>query len=285
MRVSLDGYEDYAADLVVKENETANPGLITLSRSMGNVEVASDPAGIDFELTPEGSFGVSLEANPLSGKTPATLTAVPAGRYMLVARRPGWPDYREAVNIERNNTAHVTARFASGKIRIISIPDKAKVLVNGVALGQTPLLLDDQKPGDVHYQIVLAGYDPIEIFGTAESGKIETLTTTLERSDRLARPSEVDQIPEAVTQVGPDMKRGSFTSGVIIIGLTVDRDGLPRDLRIEKATDRVLGQLCMEAAAQWRFKPAMKKGVPVNVRVSLPFTIRPIDAPATPLGP
>ena len=58
-----------------------------------------------------------------------------------------------------------------------------------------------------------------------------------------------------------------------MISLVVDRDGTPKDLKVESSTDVEFGRRCLAAAAQWRFRPGTIKGVPVKTRVSLPFKL------------
>ena len=58
-----------------------------------------------------------------------------------------------------------------------------------------------------------------------------------------------------------------------MISLTIDRDGTPKDLKVDSASDPEFGRRCLAAAAQWRFKPATIKGIPVKTRVALPFKL------------
>jgi TonB family protein len=113
--------------------------------------------------------------------------------------------------------------------------------------------------------------------GTVEPERNLHLEAELEASaERIARINELDVRPEPVTRVQPMLSYTMETlGGNVTISLVVDRDGTPKNLRIDKQSDPELGKRCLEAASQWRFKPGMIKGKPVKTRVTLPFIINP----------
>ena len=59
----------------------------------------------------------------------------------------------------------------------------------------------------------------------------------------------------------------------VLINLVVDRDGVPRCLLILRNAGAGWDQAAIDAALQWRFKPAFYKGeaVPVSLNVELPI--------------
>jgi TonB family protein len=63
--------------------------------------------------------------------------------------------------------------------------------------------------------------------------------------------------------------------GFVMISLTVGKDGVPTDLKIEQQSNPGLGRVCLAAAAKWRFKPGTIQGKPVRSRVSIPFKFQP----------
>jgi TonB family protein len=113
------------------------------------------------------------------------------------------------------------------------------------------------------------------VSGLIEPEKLLRLNTTFRSEDRIARLSELDERPSPTKTVEPtgtnrELEKMGATA---TIALTIDRDGTPKDLKIESASDPDFGRRCLEAAKQWRFKPATIKGVPVKTRVSLPFRL------------
>ena len=55
----------------------------------------------------------------------------------------------------------------------------------------------------------------------------------------------------------------------IIVGLIVDRNGLPQDLHIVRGVGMGLDENAIAAVRKYRFKPARKKGSPVAVRLNV----------------
>lgn len=64
------------------------------------------------------------------------------------------------------------------------------------------------------------------------------------------------------------------TQGVCLIALIVDAQGLPRNARVIRSLDPGLDQNALDAVMKYRFKPAMKAGVPVPVMITLEVNFR-----------
>ena len=113
--------------------------------------------------------------------------------------------------------------------------------------------------------------------GTVEPEQRLRLEAELEASaEHIARISELDTPPVAIKRVQPSLTyRMEQTGGNATMSCVIDRDGVPQNLRVDKQTDAELGKRCLEAAAQWRFKPGMIQGKAVKTRVSVPFIISP----------
>lgn len=69
----------------------------------------------------------------------------------------------------------------------------------------------------------------------------------------------------------PDaLSRGKEGSTTVVA--TVDKDGVVKSAEIgESSGDAVLDQSAMSAALQWKFKPALQDGVPIESQVRIPF--------------
>lgn len=88
--------------------------------------------------------------------------------------------------------------------------------------------------------------------------------------------SEV-QPPEKTKWPGPDYplgKKFACQQGLVILKAVVDRDGLPREPRVLKADDRVLGFLALRTLGRWRFEPARLDGEPVAYAYTLTMNFR-----------
>jgi hypothetical protein len=94
----------------------------------------------------------------------------------------GWPDEQKEINVEpqRDNAVHFV--FANGSVKITSAPGGATVIANRKDLGQTPLVIEEVKPGDVTYELRLSGYKPGSVSGKVEPQQQTFLAARLERS-------------------------------------------------------------------------------------------------------
>jgi TonB family protein len=62
--------------------------------------------------------------------------------------------------------------------------------------------------------------------------------------------------------------------GAVTVTLIVDEHGLPKDINIVKKLGMGLDEQAVKTIEQWRFKPAMKDGAPVQVRVTIEMIFR-----------
>jgi len=82
----------------------------------------------------------------------------------------------------------------------------------------------------------------------------------------------VEELPEAITKVPPtypDQAREARVQGTLLIKALVLEDGTVGDCRVVNSIP-LLDEAAVAAVRQWRFKPAMSKGVPVAVWVDVP---------------
>src|SRR5262249_13745930 len=119
-------------------------------------------------ITSEASRAEIFVDGKSRGRTPLRLE-LPVRSHELMAHLDGWPNEQQKIDIDpqRENAVHFV--FANGSVKITSAPGGAVVIGNGRELGQTPLVIEEVKPGDVTYELRLGGYK-----STSVSGKVET---------------------------------------------------------------------------------------------------------------
>jgi periplasmic protein TonB len=61
----------------------------------------------------------------------------------------------------------------------------------------------------------------------------------------------------------------AFTSGVVRIQIVVTLEGGVRDPKVVAGLNDRQDRKAVEAVTQWRFKPALRQGEPVNVRATV----------------
>jgi len=151
----------------IQRGETAQKSFAFVN---GTVSITSEPPGADM----------LIDGIP-HGRTPLRIE-LPARSHELIARLDGWPVERQALSVDgqHENSAHFV--FANGSAKITSAPGGATVLANGRALGQTPLVIEGVRPGDVTYELQLAGYKPASVSGKVKPQQQTFLAMRLEKS-------------------------------------------------------------------------------------------------------
>lgn len=87
----------------------------------------------------------------------------------------------------------------------------------------------------------------------------------------------VDELPEAIHSVPPEYPeraRAAGISGTVMVQVLVARDGQVREVKIVKSIPE-LDEAAIEAARQYRFKPARSEEVAVPVWVAVPMQFPP----------
>ncbi|PYI40540.1 MAG: hypothetical protein DMF12_13005, partial [Verrucomicrobia bacterium] len=155
----------------------------------GNVEVQrGDTTSKSFafvsaitNITSEPSGAEIFVDGKSHGRTPLRLD-LPARAHELVAHLNGWPDEQQKIDVsaQRENAARFV--FANGSVKITSAPGGATVTGNGKELGQTPLVIEEVKSGDVTYELRLSGYKAGSVSGKVEPQQQTFLAARLEKS-------------------------------------------------------------------------------------------------------
>lgn len=82
-----------------------------------------------------------------------------------------------------------------------------------------------------------------------------------------------DTNPVPVKVVNPTNLPRTFVKSTVNIALTVDENGVPKDIQAVGRVDKALAARVVAAVAQWRFSPKQVDGVPVSGRFVLPIEV------------
>ncbi|MEY2544014.1 MAG: eukaryotic-like serine/threonine-protein kinase [Verrucomicrobiota bacterium] len=115
------------------------------------------------------------------GRTPLRLE-LPARSHDLAAHLDGWPNEQQKIEIDPKQQNAAQFVFANGSVKITSAPGGATVTTSGKELGQTPLVIEEVKPGDVTYELRLGGYKTTSVSGKVEPQQQVFLAARLEKS-------------------------------------------------------------------------------------------------------
>ena len=86
-----------------------------------------------------------------------------------------------------------------------------------------------------------------------------------------------DQAPEPTKQVNPkypDLATKARTEGTVWTQVWIDESGNVTKATVTKSDAEIFNQPAVDAAMQWKFKPAKKDGKPIAVWVSIPFRFK-----------
>ncbi|HEY3898887.1 MAG TPA: bifunctional serine/threonine-protein kinase/formylglycine-generating enzyme family protein [Chthoniobacter sp.] len=148
----------------VEQNETLTKDF---EFALGVIDVTSDPPGatISVDGEPVGS------AVPAGGGSPPLELKVAEGQHDVSAQYRGWPVQHKVVDADHTAPVEADFEFPFGSVKITSAPTGASVWQKGQELGLTPLPIEGLEPGNVRYELRLAGYQNIEVNAAVKPGE------------------------------------------------------------------------------------------------------------------
>jgi TonB family protein len=80
---------------------------------------------------------------------------------------------------------------------------------------------------------------------------------------------------QRVAPIYPSNALESRLQGQVLVNATIGRDGIPKDLKIIKGDERLVAA-AVAAIRQWRYRPAMLGGQPIETQtvVTISFEIK-----------
>jgi hypothetical protein len=161
-----------------EERITVNAGQSTILKLDLNPEAGKGDTGTLKVVSPVPDADVYIDGAAI-GKVPQE-KAVARGEHFVVVKLAGFKTFEQKVRIEPGQTLTVSAELkAVGRVRIISDPPGAEVLINGLPQGVTPLELLEVEVGTTIVRVSRSGYQTWEQTLNLEGGKTETLSANL----------------------------------------------------------------------------------------------------------
>ena len=135
----------------------------------------------------------------LVGKVPQD-KRLPPGEHPVAVRLDGFTSFEQKVRVEAGQTVTVQADLkAAGRLRVLSTPAGATVVVNGLPAGKTPLETEVEV-GDAVVRIEQPGFQAVEQTLAITGGKTETLSRELHATG--TSPTEVAGVQSGLTSFG-----------------------------------------------------------------------------------
>ena len=119
----------------VKDGETADLGIITLTRESGKIQLTTTPSGVTFKIN-------GPDQKMLSGKTPASFEDLAVGKYEITLSQAAWPEYSETVEVTANNPIEINHNFRGTDVTLSSDPPGASIFLGKTKLGEAPLTVN-----------------------------------------------------------------------------------------------------------------------------------------------
>lgn len=211
------------------------PVDLSLEPITGLLLLHSEPAGADVEI-----------AGAHRGRTPLLLTDLPLGDYRARLSAAGYTAREIELHVPDRTPQRVDVRLASDSaiVNLDSDPAAARVLLNGIDRGLTPLRLDRIPQGELSLELLLDGYTPHRQTLRLAPGVEETMRVAL---SPLPAQLEVVSLPpgarvyvndqfSGVTPVArPDLVPGEYRVRVELDGF----DPMARSLVLPQAAKTV----------------------------------------------
>lgn len=151
LTISSPGYQTKEVDLKL-DGRTPLRKEVSLLSDSGTLNLTSDPAGAEVLVN-----GIAR------GKNPCKLDRIPGGETTLELRASGFQSHSRSLSLAAGEvqSAHITLRPLPGTLRVVSIPDHARVYMDNQFKGTAPCDLLKIQPGKYRIRVELPGHDPL----------------------------------------------------------------------------------------------------------------------------
>jgi TonB family protein len=213
-----------------------------------NYSLAAPNPGVSAEPKPEGTSGSSAGSS-------IRISAGVAAAMLMTKVNPVYPAEAKAAHIEGVVTLRVviSKTGAVDEVQIVSGPEELIQSATAAVFQwkYKPFLLNGQ-PVDVATTINVN----YSLQGSAE----QNLPSARKMPDGATAPMVIYMAQPQFTE---EARKAKFM-GVVLVNLTVDEKGLPQNVHVLRGVGMGLDQKAVDAVKQYRFKPAMKEGKPVE---------------------
>jgi hypothetical protein len=170
--VKAPGYQDR------EEKVTVNAGSAAILKLDLNPTAPKDTGTLKV-VSPVPNADVFIDGATV-GKVPVE-KQVSGGEHFVVVQLDGYKKFELKVRLEPGQTQTVSAELkAVGRLRILSTPPGANVLINGLPQGHTPLELNELEVGATVVQLEATGFKQYSETINVEGGKSAVIQANLE---------------------------------------------------------------------------------------------------------
>jgi serine/threonine protein kinase len=134
LNLTSPGYKGRSVEVTIVAGGESEPEPVALEKALGRIDIATDPAGIRFEVV--GANGISI-----SGITPANLRDLSLGEYRVTLHRLGWGNYQQTIGLTANDPVLVSHHYEGGTLKVTAEPAGTTITLDGTLLGHAPVEL------------------------------------------------------------------------------------------------------------------------------------------------
>lgn len=164
LALSAPGYQNKEVEVTVEDRTPVKLDVALLSDS-GTLDAQSDPGGAEVKIN-----GI------VRGKTPCKIDRIPRGTVTVEVTAAGFETYSGSISLAAGEVQTLNAKLKPqpGTLRIVSIPEKARVYINDEFQGETPFDFANAQPGAYRVRMEKTGFEPVARTVTIEKGSSAT---------------------------------------------------------------------------------------------------------------
>ena len=127
----------------------------------GTLDIVSDPASAEVLVN-----GISR------GQTPCRIDRIPGGSVAIEIKANGFQPHTRDVSLAAGEVQKIEAQLKPlpGTLRVVSIPEGARVYINDEFKSEAPFDLTNAKPGTYRVRVEQIGHEPVARDVTLEKG-------------------------------------------------------------------------------------------------------------------
>jgi hypothetical protein len=218
---------------------------IDLLRSKNKITVIANLEHITFVLQ-VSSYPTEAEVyvdGVRKGLTPITINDLSLGEHFVEVKKENFSTWSQKINVDQYKVIQLLANLeaTAASIDINSTPSGATVLLNGEAMGVTPIVLKDLDAGDYTLELKFEGYAPYSEKLTLNKGETVQRNVTLEKANTVL---SIDSNPSGAEIFidGKDMGKTPYKAVNIKPGIykvEIKKDGyLPFTTQVKVEKDK-----------------------------------------------
>lgn len=148
LKLTKAGYEDWAKEIIIYSDKTTEIHA-ELKPESGSIYISSSPSGATIYL--DGIY---------KSTTTKTIDNIPSGSHTIKITKTGYEDVTRDIKViaGKTTTLSVDLERILATIEVFSTPSGAKIYLDNIYKGTTPLTLDKLGFGSNHLKLTKAGY-------------------------------------------------------------------------------------------------------------------------------